>query len=180
MSQETKETQEAAADTVVLRSVTVEAPIERAFHVFTARYGTWCPRDHHLGAADLEDVVLEPQVGGRWYERGVDGAECDWGRVLAWDPPHHLAVTWQINVLDGPGTPWRYDPDPDRASRVDVRFVAEGPTTTRVELEHSQLDRHGTYWESISTGVADPQGWEMALGLFAEAVRTSGPAAGGS
>jgi uncharacterized protein YndB with AHSA1/START domain len=159
--------------TVVRRSVTVEAPIERAFKVYTEQCGRWSPPDHHLGSADLADVVIEPRVGGRWYEKGVDGSECDWGQVLAFDPPNHVALTWQINAPDGPGRGWRYDPDAERASRIDVRFVAEGPTTTRVELEHSQLDRHGEHWQLIATGVADSDGWELSLDLYATFVRAN-------
>jgi hypothetical protein len=157
------------AATVVRRSVTVEAPIDRAFSVFTESYFDWAPKDHHLGQADLAAVVLEPQVGGRWFERGVDGVECDWGQVLAWDPPAHVAMSWQINSLDG-GEQWEYDPDPARASRIDVRFTALGPSTTRVELEHSELERHGDYWEIISNGVAGPNGWDLALSLYAQSI----------
>lgn len=162
--------QTTTAATVVRKTVTVEAPIERAFMVYTEMCGTWSPPDHHLGPADLADVVIEPEVGGRWYEKGVDGSECDWGTVLAWDPPNHLALTWQINALDGSEGGWSYDPDPDRASRIEVHFVAEGPAITRVELEHSQIERHGPSWELISTGVASSDGWELSLNRYAEAV----------
>jgi hypothetical protein len=157
------------AATVVRRSVTVEAPIERAFAVFTEGYVTWAPKEHHLGEADLADVILEPRVGGRWFERGTDGVECDWGQVLAWDPPDHVAMSWHIGSLDG-GEKWGYDPDPTHASRIDVRFTALGPSTTRVDLEHSELERHGEYWQETSLGVAGPNGWELTLSLYAKAI----------
>src|SRR5215207_2171460 len=99
--------------------VTVNVPVERAFEVFTASLGSWWPAEYHIGGADMANAVLEPHVGGRWYEKGVDGSECDWGRVLEWEPPHHLVITWQINGQ------WQYDPDPAHASEVEVRFTAD-------------------------------------------------------
>ena len=74
-------------------TVTVAVPLERAFRVFTDSLGTWWPSEYHIGQAEMAEAVLEPRAGGRWYERGVDGSECDWGRVLAWEPPHRLVVT---------------------------------------------------------------------------------------
>jgi uncharacterized protein YndB with AHSA1/START domain len=112
-------------DTTFRTSITVEAPIERAFTVFTERFDAWWPRSHHIGTADMAEAMLEPRVGGRWHERGVDGSECEWGRVLAWDPPRHVAMSWHLNGA------FRYDPDPDKASRVDVRFIAESESLTR-------------------------------------------------
>jgi uncharacterized protein YndB with AHSA1/START domain len=103
-------------------TVTVAAPVERAFQVFTDSFGTWWPAEYHIGQADMAAAILEPRAGGRWYERGVDGGECDWGRVLAWEPPHRLVVTWQINGQ------WQYDPDPAHASEIEVRFTADGPS----------------------------------------------------
>jgi uncharacterized protein YndB with AHSA1/START domain len=89
----------------VRRSVRVAAPQERAFKVFTAGVGRWWPRSHHIGASDLDTVVIEPKAGGRWYERGVDGAECEHGKVLVWEPPARLVLAWQIS------TDWKYDHD---------------------------------------------------------------------
>jgi uncharacterized protein YndB with AHSA1/START domain len=77
--------------------VNVAVPIERAFEVFTAKFGTWWPAGYHIGGVDMADAILEPKVGGRWYERGVDGSECDWGTVVEWEAPTRLVVTWQIN-----------------------------------------------------------------------------------
>jgi uncharacterized protein YndB with AHSA1/START domain len=99
-------------------TVTAAVPIDHAFRVFTGSIGSWWPAAYHIGQAEMAEAVLEPWVGGRWYERGVDGSECDWGRVLTWEPPNRLVVTWQI---DGQ---WRYDPDPAHASEIEVRFTA--------------------------------------------------------
>jgi len=117
--------------TPVRCAVTVPLPPERAFALFTEGYYSWWPHGHHLGKADLADVVLEPRTGGRYYERGVDGSECDWGTVLACDPPHRIVVSWQINAND---ETWFLDPDPAHASEFEVTFVAQPDGQTRVEL----------------------------------------------
>lgn len=145
-------------------TVTVDAPIERAFRVFTERWDAWWPRSHHLGAAELVAVVLEPRVGGRWYERTADGKECDWGRVLAWDPPRHVALSWMI------GIGFVANADPDHASRLDVMFAEDGPGRTTVTLVHSEFERHGTGWESMREGVAGQGGWPSILDAYARAV----------
>ncbi len=143
-------------------AITVQAPIDRAFSVFTAGFDSWWPRAHHILQADLAEVVLEGSVGGRWFERCVDGTECDWGRVLAWDPPRAIALSWHLNAQ------FEYDPDPDKASRVDVRFIAEGPGSTRVELAHSNLDRVGGSWPQLLSAISDEGGgWPALLGRFA-------------
>jgi uncharacterized protein YndB with AHSA1/START domain len=144
-------------------AITVDAPIERAFSVFTAGFDSWWPRAHHLLDADLAEVVLEGSVGGRWFERGVDGAECDWGRVLEWHPPSAIALAWHLN------DEFKYEPDPSKASRVDVRFIAEGTGSTRVELEHSQLDRAGDNWPHLLSEISAEGGWSTLLGRFAKA-----------
>jgi uncharacterized protein YndB with AHSA1/START domain len=118
-------------DTSYRASTTVQAPIDRAFKVFTEGFDTWWPRAHHIGSVDMVEAVLEPRLDGRWYERGVDGSECEWGRVLEWDPPRSVVVSWHLNG------DFKYDPDPDKASRVQVRFTAVDDNTTRVELEHA-------------------------------------------
>jgi uncharacterized protein YndB with AHSA1/START domain len=154
--------------TSVATEVTVAVPVERAFRAFTAGFGAWWPRDHHIGEAEMTDGIIEPRVGGRWYERGADGSECDWGRVLAWTPPTHVALSWH---LDGE---FRYVSDPDRSSRVDVRFTpVDGGTL--VVLTHSGLDRHGPGWESLSTGVSSPNGWPGIVQRFADLVLEAAP-----
>jgi uncharacterized protein YndB with AHSA1/START domain len=143
-------------------TVTVGVPVERAFRAFTDSFNTWWPAQYHIGAADLAEAILEPRQGGRWYERGVDGSECDWGRVLTWEPPHRLVVTWQINGA------WQYDPDPDHASEIEVRFSADGPEHTTVELEHRHLDRL-VDGQALRDGITGGGGWGALLELFAKA-----------
>jgi uncharacterized protein YndB with AHSA1/START domain len=143
-------------------AITVAVPVEEAFRVFTASFDTWWPREFHIGRPAMAEAVLEPRVGGRWYERGVDGSECDWGRVLAWEPPHRLVVTWQING------DWQYDPDPERASEVEVRFTPDGLERTLVELEHRLIHRLAG-GQALHDGIAQGGGWKMLLDRFAEA-----------
>jgi uncharacterized protein YndB with AHSA1/START domain len=107
-------------------------------------------------------AILEPRAGGRWYEQGVDGSECDWGQVLAWEPPHRLVVTWQINGQ------WQYDPDPEHASEIEVRFSADGPTQTTIELEHRHLDRL-VDGQALRDGITGGGGWPSLLEAFAKA-----------
>ena len=145
----------------VRKSVTVEAPIGRAFDVFTNGYDAWWPRSHHIGEADMAKAVLEPRAGGRYYEIGVDGSECDWGRVLEIDAPNRIVFSWH---LDGD---WQYDPDPEHASEIEVRFTAESATATRVDLEHRNLERHGgEAGEKIRDAVSSEGGWGGLLARF--------------
>jgi hypothetical protein len=148
----------------VIRTVTVAASQQRAFTVFTEQFGSWWPREYSIGPADLADFRLEPRVGGRWYEIGVDGTECDVGHVTTYDPPERVGLAWHLNGS------WQYDPDPDHASEVEVRFIAEGPASTRVELEHRGFERHGDEAPAVHGGVDDPQGWTYCLELYAKAV----------
>jgi uncharacterized protein YndB with AHSA1/START domain len=153
-----------ASDTSIRHSVVVEAPIERAFSVFTDGFGSFKPREHNLLDAPIAETVFEPHVGGHIYDRGVDGSECRWARVLVYEPPNRVVFSWDISPR------WQLEPDPDKTSEVDVRFVAEGPERTRVELEHRNLDRHGEGWESERDGVDGEAGWPLYLDRFAEQV----------
>jgi uncharacterized protein YndB with AHSA1/START domain len=140
----------------------VQAPIDKAFRVFTEGFATWWPRTHHIGEADLADAVLEQKLGGRWYEKGVDGSECEWGRVLAFDPPHGLVLSWQING------DWKYDPDESRGSEVEVRFTDLGGGRTQVDLEHRELARHGEAAAEMVKSIGnDTGGWGGILALYA-------------
>jgi uncharacterized protein YndB with AHSA1/START domain len=152
-------------DTSVQSSIVVDAPVERAFSVFTEDIGTWWPPEHHILQAELAEMVFELREGGHVYDRGVDGSECRWARVLVYEPPNRLVISWDISLQ------WQLESDPQRASEVEVRFVPDGPSRTRVELEHRHLDRHGESWEQMRDAVGSPDGWGQGLGRFAERLK---------
>lgn len=145
----------------VRRQVVVDAPIERAFAVFTERFGDFKPPEHNLLSAEVAETVFEPRVGGHLYDRGVDGSECRWARVLVYEPPHRVVFSWDINLR------WQVETDPELTSEVDVRFVAETPERTRVELEHRNLDRHGPGWPAMGDAVGGDEGWPLYLERYA-------------
>ena len=153
-----------AADVVVRRQIVVDAPIERAFAVFTERFGDIKPPEHNLLSAPIAETVFEPKVGGHIYDRAVDGSECRWARVLAYEPPNRVVFSWDISPY------WQVETDPEHTSEVEVRFVAETPERTRLELEHRNLDRHGPGWEGVRDGVADDSGWPLYLARYADVV----------
>ncbi len=156
------------ADVVVRRQIVVDAPIDRAFEVFTQRFGDFKPKEHNLLGAPIAETVFDPAVGGSITDRGADGSECRWARILAYDPPDRVVFSWDISPQ------WRIEEDPDHASEVEVRFTAETPQRTRVELEHRHLDRHGPGWESVRDGVAHDAGWPLYLDRFAALVTAAG------
>jgi uncharacterized protein YndB with AHSA1/START domain len=139
----------------VRKSIRVNAPQARAFDVFAARFGSWWPKDHHIGKAAMTEAVIEPRAGGRWYERGEDGSECDWGRVLAWEPPARLVLSGRINS--------KFVLDETVESEVEVRFIPDG-AGTRVELEHRirAIDA-----EPLREAVDSPRGWDSLLEIYA-------------
>jgi uncharacterized protein YndB with AHSA1/START domain len=147
--------------TAVTASTVVEAPIERAFDLFTVGMGTWWPKEHHIIEAPLAEMVFEPRAGGHVYDRGTDGSECRWARVLEFERPHRFVISWDIN------TSWQLESDPAKTSEVEVRFTPESPARTRVELEHRHLDRHGAGWEGMRDAVGSPSGWQGGLDLLA-------------
>lgn len=151
-----------AADTVIHASIDVQAPIERAFRVFTDDIGSWWPPDHHILQAELQEMVFEPRVGGNVYDRGTDGSECRWARVLAYEPPHRVVFSWDISA------DWMIETDSEKTSEVEVTFTAAGPERTHVELEHRNLDRHGEGWEQVRGAVGSDGGWPRGLQAFAE------------
>jgi uncharacterized protein YndB with AHSA1/START domain len=155
-------TQTQVTGTSVQSSIVVEAPIEKAFSVFTEDIGSWWPPDHHILQAPLAEMVFEPREGGHVYDRGTDGSECRWARVLAYEPPNRLVFSWDI-ALD-----WQIETDPQKTSEVEIRFIAETPQRTRVELEHRHLDRHGPGWEQMRDAVGSPGGWGRGLEAFAQ------------
>ena len=148
--------------TPVRHSITVEAGVERAFAVFTEQFDLIKPREHNLLAVEIAETVLEPRVGGRIVDRGIDGSECAWARVLAFEPPTRIVFSWDI------GPTWQLETDPARASEVEVIFIAETPDRTRVELEHRHIERHGEDWPSLRGGVDDAQGWPLYLQRYAD------------
>jgi uncharacterized protein YndB with AHSA1/START domain len=154
-----------ATDTAVRTEVVVDAPIERAFSVFTEGIGSWWRPDHHILEGELAEMVFEPRVGGHVFDRGADGSECRWARVLAYEPPKRVVISWDIN------TQWQLETDHERTSEVEVRFVPEGADRTRVTLEHRNLDRHGEGWEGMRDAVGSPEGWSEGLRGFAERLR---------
>jgi uncharacterized protein YndB with AHSA1/START domain len=141
----------------VKKSVRVRASQARAFEVFTARFDSWWPKSHHIGKAEMKEAVIEPRAGGRWYEKGVDDSECNWGTVLAWEPPSRVVLSWQING--------KFQPDEGVQSEVEIRFIPESANATRVELEHRIAAADA---EDIRGAVDSPQGWGSLLELFAQ------------
>jgi uncharacterized protein YndB with AHSA1/START domain len=143
-----------SSDTVH-RSITVSVPVERAFAVFTEGLGGWWPPELTWAADDLAGVELEGRQGGRWLERDRDGREAAWGEVLAWDPPRRVVLSWAVNADRSP------QPDPDRRSEIDVTFTPEDDRTTRVDVEHRGLARHGGDTDAYVEGMGP--GWEHLL-----------------
>ena len=152
------------------KTITVEASPERAFEVFTAGFDTWWPRTHHIGKSPMTKGILEGHVGGRCYNQQEDGADCDWGKILVWEPPHRFVMAWQITHE------WGYNPDLSKASEVEVRFSAVDQGRTRVDLEHRYFERMGPSGEAMRTAVDSPGGWSTLLELFASRVTQAGKA----
>ncbi|MGH3517745.1 MAG: SRPBCC family protein [Haloechinothrix sp.] len=153
-----------AQDTSVRTEIVVNVRAERAFRLFTERFDRIKPREHNMLGVDIAESVFEPRAGGRVYDRGVDGSECQWGRVLAYEPPTRIVFTWEISPM------WQIESDPSKRSEVEVRFVEDAPDRTRVELEHRHLDRHGDGWDGLRAGVAADEGWPLYLQRFAAAI----------
>ncbi len=150
-----------AAAAVVRRQIVVQASIEQAFAVFTERFGDFKPPEHNLLRVPIAETVFEPRVGGHIYDKGTDGSECRWARILAFDPPDRVVFSWDISPQ------WTIETEADNASVVEVTFIAEAPERTRIELEHRHIDRHGAGWESLSDGIANDQGWPLYLQRYA-------------
>ena len=147
--------------TVVRGEIVVPAPIDEAFAVFTGRFGDFKPREHNLLSVPIAETVFEPRVGGHIYDRGTDGSQCRWARVLAYEPPNRVVFSWDISPQ------WQLESDLANTSEVEVRFVTEGSDRTRVELEHRNLDRHGPGWQSMPDALGHDRGWPLYLSRFA-------------
>src|SRR5262245_9137477 len=145
----------------VRKTITVKAGAERAFRVFTADIDGWWPRTHHIGASPMKKAIIESRRGGRCYTEQEDGTECDWGQVLAWDPPRRFVFAWQITHE------WGYQPDLAQSSEVEVRFTPTAEGGTRVDLEHRHLERHGAGAVSMREAIDAPNGWNGLLELYA-------------
>jgi uncharacterized protein YndB with AHSA1/START domain len=153
-----------ASATSIRHEVVVEAPVERAFSVFTEGFGSFKPPEHNMLAVEIVETVFEPRVGGDVFDRGVDGSVCRWARVLAYEPPNRVVISWDISPQ------WQIETNPEKTSEVEVRFIAETSDRTRVELEHRKLYRHGDGWEGVREGVDNEGGWPTYLRRFAEVV----------
>lgn len=155
----------------VSRSVTVKAGLEHAFKVFTEGLDTWWPRSHHIGKKPLQKAVIEPREGGRCFGREADGTECQWGTVLAWDPPNRLVIAWHI----GPSFQTT-DLSLAASSEVEIKFTAEAGGLTRVDLDHRHLERHGVDVEKLRMAVGGPGGWSGLLHMFGRTANVYHPA----
>lgn len=148
----------------VKRSLRIGVPIDRAFRVLTQKMGAWWPATHHIAKTPFAEIVVEPNAGGRWFERDSNGAECDWGKVLVWEPPKRIVFSWHLQP------DFQFNPDANLASEVWFEFVAEGPEVTRLEFEHRHLERHGEGWENLRKGVDSPGGWTAVLAEYERAL----------
>ena len=148
----------------VRQEIAVEAPVDRAFRVFTEQMDKIKPREHNMLGVDIAETVFEPRAGGRIYDRGTDGSECEWASVIAYEPPDRVVFSWNISPY------WQIEADPGKRSEVEIRFIAEDDQRTRVALEHRHLDRHGEGWEGARDGVAAPDGWGLYLSRYADLV----------
>ena len=151
-----------AAETSVRTQIVVEAPIERAFSVFTEDFGSFKPPEHNMLEVEIAETVFETHVGGSVYDRGVDGSEFRWARVLAYEPPHRVVFSWDLSPQ------WQIETDHDKTSEVEIRFTSESAQRTRVDIEHRHLDRHGDGWESLRDSVDSDGGWGGCLRRFDE------------
>jgi uncharacterized protein YndB with AHSA1/START domain len=149
------------ADDLLRRSVTVPVDPGHAFDVFATAMAQWWPPEYTWAGPTLQWIGLEPRVGGPCFERGPHGFRCDWGRVLLWQPPRRLVLAWQISPSRAP------EPDPERASEVEVGFAADGEGGTRVELEHRHISRHGEGSDAYREAMASPHGWSLILERYA-------------
>ena len=149
----------------VSKSITVDAPLDKAFEVFTAGFGRWWPAFYSIGKSPLKSAVIEPRNGGRWYEVGEDGSECEWGEVLKWEAPKRLLLAWRIT------TDWRYDPN--LLTELDIHFVALGEKSTRVDLEHRLLENLGEGAETTRETFDTEPGWSTLLAAYAAEIGKS-------
>ena len=149
----------------VRKELTIKASQARAFQAFTERMDRWWPRSHHIGTTEMKELVLEPRQGGRWYEIGVDNSECNWGKVLVWNPPRKVVLAWQITAE------WRYDPD--FVTEVEVNFIEEGAKLTRFTLEHRNIEKFGIKAQEMWSAFDSEGGWTGMMKAFAKVAEES-------
>jgi uncharacterized protein YndB with AHSA1/START domain len=152
--------------TSVSLQISVAAPIERAFQVFTEEFDRIKPREHNMLGVEIAETVFERRIGGHIYDRGVDGSECRWARILAYEPPHRFVISWDISPQ------WQIETNLERSSEVEIRFIAESPQQTRVELEHRNLDRHGEGWQGAREALISEGGWPLYLQRFGDLLKS--------
>jgi uncharacterized protein YndB with AHSA1/START domain len=152
------------AETSVRKEIVVDAPVDRAFRVFTEDFDQIKPREHNMLGVAVAETVFERRAGGRIFDRGVDGSEFHWASVLVFEPPSRVVFSWLLNPQ------FQIEPDPARTSEVEVRFIAESAERTRVELEHRNLERHGDGWEGERDALASDGGWPLYIGRFEELI----------
>jgi uncharacterized protein YndB with AHSA1/START domain len=160
---------EQISDRPVRKSITVKASVEHAFRVFTAGFDTWWPRSHHIGKSPMTKAIIEGRAGGRCYGEQADGTECDWGRILVWEPPQRFVMAWQISPA------WQYEPDIAKSSEVEVRFTAEPDGSTRIDLEHRSFERHGAGADDMRSAIDSPKGWSELLEVYRARAEQAGP-----
>jgi uncharacterized protein YndB with AHSA1/START domain len=161
MTQTGNTTTDPTSSTTVHASIEVAAPRERAYEVFTRDFGAFKPSTHSILQAPLADTVVEPYVGGHIIDRGTDGSECPWATVLVVEPPERFVFSWDISPS------WELVTDRARTSEVHVTFTAVDENTTRVDLEHRHLERHGAGWDSVRDAVSHGEGWPLYLDRYA-------------
>ena len=160
------ETTQPTDPTTVHSSIEVNAPQARAFEVFTRDFGAFKPADHNLLAVPIAETVVQTHVGGHIIDRGTDGSECRWARILAYDPPDRFVFSWDISPS------WQVETDAAKTSEVEVTFTELGQDLTRVSIEHRHLDRHGAGWEAVRDGVSTGEGWPLYLDRYADLLTT--------
>ena len=153
---------QATPSTTVTASIEVDAPLQRAFEVFTRDFGAFKPPDHNLLSVPLAETVVETHVGGNIIDRGIDGSECRWARILVFEPPRRFVFSWDISPH------WQLETDPAKTSEVDVSFTALAENRTRVDIAHGHLDRHGDGWTGVRDGVSTDEGWPLYLSRYAD------------
>ena len=148
---------EASPAVSVRRTLQVDVPVEKAFQVFTEKMASWWPATHHVGGTPFKEIVMEKRAGGRWYEVGADGVEGQWGKVLAWEPPKRVVLSWHLQP------DWYFNADLARASEIVLDFISEGAVATRVEFEHRHIERHGEGYDKLRQAIDSPGGWTLVL-----------------